>query len=241
MRTFERVRFLAGVLLLLVVLAILASVQWGTRWTIPRSSAGGKSYTLASYWDGSTSPSGVFNHPIGIAVSPTGDVYVTDFRHRVVHLSPLGEFRGEWGREGSGEGEFNNPVGIAVGPDGSVYVSDYEQDRIQKFTSDGQFLLAFGGPGSAPGQFSAPAGLAADASGSVYVADFYNHRVQKFSAEGTFQQVIGRPGRVGDGANPAGAQGENPLVTVSGQIKEENPKDHHGHPLILQIERFEVK
>ncbi len=37
------------------------------------------------------------------------------------------------------------------------------------------------------------------------------------------------------------AQGETPLVTVSGQIKEENPKDHHGHPLILQIERFEVK
>lgn len=37
------------------------------------------------------------------------------------------------------------------------------------------------------------------------------------------------------------AQGKNQLVTVSGQIKEENPKDHHGHPLTLQIERFEVK
>ncbi len=37
------------------------------------------------------------------------------------------------------------------------------------------------------------------------------------------------------------AQGKNQLVTVSGQIKEENPMDHHGHPLILQIERFEVK
>ncbi len=41
--------------------------------------------------------------------------------------------------------------------------------------------------------------------------------------------------------NALKAQGKNPLVTVSGQIKEENPKDHHGHPLTLQIERFEVK
>ena len=37
------------------------------------------------------------------------------------------------------------------------------------------------------------------------------------------------------------AQGKNQLVAVSGQIKQENPKSHHGHPLTLQIERFEVK
>ena len=37
------------------------------------------------------------------------------------------------------------------------------------------------------------------------------------------------------------AQGKTPLVTVSGQIKKENPEGHHGHPLTLQIERFEVK
>ncbi len=37
------------------------------------------------------------------------------------------------------------------------------------------------------------------------------------------------------------AEGKNRLVTVSGQIKKENPKSHHGHPLTLQIERFEVK
>ncbi len=37
------------------------------------------------------------------------------------------------------------------------------------------------------------------------------------------------------------AHGENQLVTVSGQIKKENPEGHHGHPPTLQIERFEVK
>ncbi len=37
------------------------------------------------------------------------------------------------------------------------------------------------------------------------------------------------------------AQGKTPLVTVSGQIKKENPEGHQGHPLTLQIERFEVK
>ena len=37
------------------------------------------------------------------------------------------------------------------------------------------------------------------------------------------------------------AQGENQLVTVLGQIKKENPEGHQGHPLTLQIERFELK
>ena len=38
-----------------------------------------------------------------------------------------------------------------------------------------------------------------------------------------------------------GEQEKDRMVAVSGQIKSENPESHHGHPLTLQIEQFELK
>lgn len=173
---------------------------WGTHWTIPQApSPTAHYYTLKAAWDGSAIPGGKFDRPIGVAVAPSGDVYVTDARLRVVRFNAAGEFLGQWGREGDGLGEFRNPVGVAVGRDGAVYVSDYEQDRIQKFTATGEFLLEFGRSGSGLGEFNAPAGVAVDEAGALYVADFYNHRIQKRQENGAFQ-VIGRAGRLGLGA-----------------------------------------
>ncbi|MEW6321318.1 MAG: NHL repeat-containing protein [Acidobacteriota bacterium] len=186
--------------LLFVLAAVVAVARWGTRWSVPHAAATDAAYTLLFTWDGATAPGGSFDRPIGVAVAPSGDVYVTDARQRVVHLTPSGEVLGEWGREGEGFGEFSNPIGLAIGPDGAVYVSDYEQDRVQKFTAAGGFLTAFGGSGSGPGEFNGPAGLAVDEAGSIYVTDFYNHRVQRFRADGSFDGVIGQPGRVGAGA-----------------------------------------
>ena len=212
-RTAHRV-MLASVLVLIGVMAI-ALLGWGARWTVPADSAAGASYRLTAAWDGQHLPSGSFDRPIGVAVGPEGDVFVTDARSRVVRLSPAGDLRYEWGSDGDGDGQFRNPVGIAVAHDGSVYVSDYIHDRIQKFNGEGRFELAFGSPGAAPGQFDAPAGVAVDATGRVYVADFYNDRIQRFGASGAFQRVIGHPGRVGAGAlhYPTGLD-----VTADGQL-----------------------
>lgn len=192
------------IVLLGIVLATFALVvgwaRWGTRWTVPRARAAPAGYTLQTTWTGADARDGRLQRPIGIAVAPSGDVYVTDALPRVVQFSPDGRVRREWGHEGQGRGEFSNPVGIAVGSNGTVYVSDYEQDRIQTFSPTGEFLMAFGTSGSGPGQFRSPAGLAADRDGSVYVADFYNHRIQKLTANGSFEQAIGHAGRLGLGA-----------------------------------------
>lgn len=187
-------------LLAVVVLAAYALRHWGTAWTIPAARGTSAGYTLLGSWDAAGAPRGKLFRPIGIAVSPNGDVYVTDARSRVVRLGPSGAFKGEWGREGKGPGQFGNAVGIAVAHDGSVFVSDYDTDRIQKFTPDGRFLLSFGEPGNGPGRLKAPAGLAAGVPDSLYVADFYNHRVQQFGLDGSFRKVIGHPGRTGKGA-----------------------------------------
>ncbi len=181
----------------------MASGAWehgGARRGISSADDRGAGFRFVAYWDGANIPGGRFERPIGIAVAPSGDVYITDSRKRVLHLNRRGRFLGGWGREGRGPGDFEIPMGIAVAPDRSVYVSDYELDRVQKFTADGRFLLAFGKSGSGPGEFDAPAGLAVDAAGYVCVADFYNDRTEKFNSVDAFQKVIGKPGRLGEGA-----------------------------------------
>ena len=67
-------------------------------------------------------------------------------------------------------------------------------NRIQKFSTDGTFLASWGSYGSGNGQFISPHGIAVDSSGKVYVADTYNYRIQKFSPDGTFLASWGSEG-----------------------------------------------
>ena len=67
---------------------------------------------------------------------------------------------------------------------GNVYVAETSNSRIQKFSSDGTFLMKWGIYGSDDGQLKYPSGVAVDATGNVYVADTGNRRIQKFSSDG---------------------------------------------------------
>ncbi|MBL8776710.1 MAG: SMP-30/gluconolactonase/LRE family protein [Acidimicrobiales bacterium] len=109
---------------------------------------------------------------------------------------------------------------MAVDPDGNVYVTDALNNRVQKFTSSGQYLIEWGSPGNATGQFNTPAGIAVDPDGNVYVADVLNHRVQKFTSSGEFiAQWF--PSWSGESLSPQAlavdADG-NVYVTVNGSI-----------------------
>jgi tripartite motif-containing protein 71 len=64
-----------------------------------------------------------------------------------------------------------------------VYITDQDNGRIQKFSSDGQFIESWGTTGDGNGQFSEPEGIDVDNSGHVYVADTGNNRVQVFGVE----------------------------------------------------------
>ncbi len=90
------------------------------------------------------------------------------------------------GDAGSDEGEMNMPIAVAVDRNGNVYLSDWGNSRIQKFDSNGQFLLAWGTPGSAPGQFNTPQQLAIDSQDRLYVVEAGNNRVQRFDLNGNF-------------------------------------------------------
>lgn len=95
-------------------------------------------------------------------------------------------YRLQWGTQGSGDGQFLNPAGLAVDAAGNVYVADHGNSRVQKFASDGTFLLKFG-----MGELSSPIGVAIDPDGSIFVLEYWGHRVSRFNSSGVYQGSFG--------------------------------------------------
>jgi len=83
-----------------------------------------------------------FNLPTDIAVAPDGSFYISDGygNSRVVKFSKEGKYLFEWGRFGNQPGEFNTPHAIDLDNKGNVYVADRENNRIQKFDGQGNFI-----------------------------------------------------------------------------------------------------
>ncbi len=53
-----------------------------------------------------------------------------------------------------------------------IHVADYNNERIQKFTSDGQFNMMWGGTyGEDDGEFKKSHGVTLDSEGNVYVSE----------------------------------------------------------------------
>lgn len=79
----------------------------------------------------------------------------------------------EFGRWGDGQGEFMLPQGIDIDHQGCIYVADTLNNRIQKFSPRGKFLLAIGG-------LDKPTGVAVTKIGEIWVLENGAHRLQKF-------------------------------------------------------------
>ena len=89
-----------------------------------------------------------------------------------------------WGEYGFGPDQLNYPTGIALGPNGDVYVTDGGNDRVTRFTPDGDYVDTIAGPW----------GIHVDSAGSVYVISQGQERIQKFTENGVFLMQWGVEG-----------------------------------------------
>jgi sugar lactone lactonase YvrE len=148
----------------------------------------------------------LFNGLYGIAVDPSGNVFVSDSVAGTIRkITPTGTvttFAGTAGLYGSADGTgtaalFNSPGYIATDGSGNVYVADTNSSSIRRITPAGVVSTLAGEPqgvitsnpgapivtGSKDGtgsvaQFNFPRGIAATAAGNIYIADTNNFTIR---------------------------------------------------------------
>ena len=137
--------------------------------------------TFLSGWGTGGTGNGEFAGASGIAIDPSGNVYVIDSGNdRIQKFSSTGIYVAQWGSAGSGNGRFIDPEGIAADSSGNVYVVDTGNDRVQMFTPKGAYVTQWGSTGIESGQFAWPKGISVDSTGNIYVTDWVNSNFQKF-------------------------------------------------------------
>ncbi|MCP4725491.1 MAG: hypothetical protein GY863_10665 [bacterium] len=90
------------------------------------------------------------------------------------------EFAGEIGSKGIAPGQLQSPRGVSVDLKGEVYIADTGNNRIQKFSSEGQFIIDNGGFGWASEQFDHPIDIYAGRGLDVLVSDKNNNRIVRY-------------------------------------------------------------
>lgn len=124
-----------------------------------------------------------FEHPNGIGVDKTGNVFVSDTENnRVQILDKKGKLVGGIGEPlknmNQSERLFGLNMGLAIDEQQRVYVVDAFHHTIRVFDHDGNDYGELGQQGSMDGQFNYPSDIAYRGNGVFAIADKWNDRVQ---------------------------------------------------------------
>ncbi len=176
--------------------------------------------------DGGPALSAQLEFPAGVAVDPSGTIYVTDLAAEVVRvITPAGAIstyagQGTAGYSGDGgaatQAQLNAPMALTLDSAGNLYIADCGNNRVRKVSRNGIISTVAGnGSGGYSGDgvpatqaaLNQPEGLAVDSLGSIYIADTFNNRVRVVGINGIIQTVAGTgfSSFSGDGGSPSSA------------------------------------
>lgn len=137
----------------------------------------------------------VFEFPTSIARDSRRNVYITDSsNHRIVKFDTSWREVGSFGIKGEGRGQFQYPQCVTVAPNDLLYVADLNNERVQVFTPQGQFLFAFL-EGESHTPLKTPCLTMVDPRGTLYVGMIFNPTLFKFdvphiSLEQVYQSLL---------------------------------------------------
>ena len=170
--------------------------------------------------DGAAATAAQLNGPSGVAVGPSGVIYIADtVNQRVRAVSPDGILSTLAGSGVAGfNGEIlspptallNRPLGVAADGLGNWFVADTVNSRVRQaqpggnlFTTAGNGNASYFGDGSpaTKGSVNQPQGVAVDSLGNVYIADTLDHAVRRVTPNGVITTLAGNGnlGYSGDG------------------------------------------
>jgi hypothetical protein len=172
-----------------------------------------------------------FNHPFGITVDTSGNVFVADEGNNCIRkITPAGMVSTLAGTGTSGYADgpggsalFNAPDGVAADWFGNVYVADVNNECIRKINSSGM-VITYAGTAQQEGyldstglaaQFAQPTGIVVVSYGFpyiIYVADAANECIRAIDYNGRVTTMVGDPGVAGfaEGAHTS-AMFNNPM------------------------------
>ena len=160
--------------------------------------------------DGGAATAATLNHPAGISVDSSGNLFVADRDNNVIRkINTSGVIStvaglGNSGYTGNGASPtaatLNNPRAEVVDAAGNLYFADQSNNVVRKITPAG-VITTIAGNGSAgytgdggvatSASLNGPQGLVLDSAGNLYIADTGNNVVRKVSSAGIITTVAG--------------------------------------------------
>lgn len=187
--------------------------------------------TAAYAGDGGPATNASLNHPRGLAIDSSGNLYISDVdNHRIRLVTAAGIIstvagNGLLGYSGDGgqavSASLADVTSLALDPAGNLYIADRGNRRIRKVTPGG-IISTYAGTGVSG--FSGDGGPATSAQlntaasiifsgGSLYIADSSSQRIRRVTSDGTISTIAGNgvKGYSGDGGPATAANLATPL------------------------------
>ena len=182
--------------------------------------------------DSNTATSALFNHPTGVAVDKSGNIYIADTVNNVIRkvasAGTVTTFAGIGLPGSAGDGAAANlaflyyPSGLALDAAGNLFIADTNNNKIRKVDTTGKISTVAGngidgstgdGGTAINAHLSHPIGVAVDAAGNLFIADTFNNKIRKVSAaDGVITTIAGdgTGGISGDGGPASKARMNHP-------------------------------
>jgi uncharacterized repeat protein (TIGR03803 family) len=180
--------------------------------------------------DGSAATNAELNHPYGVAVDATGNLFIADTGNgRIRKVGTNGiitTVAGNGINSYSGDGgvatnaELGFPQRVAVDATGNLFIADTGNGRIRKVGTNGIITTVAGGEFNYPGnggaatnaELGAPRAVAVDTIGNLFIADEGNYVIRNVGTNGIINTVAGNGtnGHFGDGGAATNAELNDP-------------------------------
>lgn len=180
--------------------------------------------------DGGPATSAELNHPTGVFVDGSGNIFIADYGNQRIRevMTATGIIQtvagnGTSGYSGDGgpatSAELNGPIKISMDSHGNIFISDFNNNRVREVlastgniqTVAGNGTAGFSGDGgpATNAELNFPRGVVVDRTGNIFITDTSNNRIREVSAaSGNIATVAGNgiAGFSGDGGPAASAE-----------------------------------